>query len=286
MTEIVNIESLRVLSQIFTPTSFKKVVREGDFSFFDRKISKHFSKHSATSNLQLIMKIYNKLENYYRCEYIFKNKLFNEILNDYGLDDTRTFSEFKVGSSKADLVLLNGCIKIFEIKTELDDLSKLKKQIEDYQKIADIVNIVSDSKFISKLLIEYKNTNVGIIEFTDQDFLIVHQEAVVVSSMFKFDTLFKMLHKREYLDLVKLNFNFIPDVPNTKVFKVCYKLLETIDILHFQKQIMTILKKRNIECPEILNSSETPSELKHICYTMNFNSNEYEQLFNFLNKKI
>lgn len=286
MTEVVNIESLRVLSQIFTPASFKKVVREGDYSFFEKKISNHYSSHSATNNLQLIKKLYTELEIYYRCEYIFKNKLFNEILRKYSLQTTTTFSEFKVANSKADLMLLNGCIKIFEIKTELDDLSKLKKQIDDYQKIADEVNIVTDSKFISKLLNEYENTNVGIIEFTNKNSLKTYQKAHAVPSMYKFETLFKLLHKKEYLYLVERNFNFIPDVPNTKIFKVCYELLQNIDIVDFQKQILTILKKRNIECPEILMSKQTPSELKHICYTLDLNSNEYEQLFNFLNKKI
>ena len=286
MREEINIESLRVLSQIFTPSSFNKVVREKDFSFFNKKISKHYSKHNSSNNLQLIKKLYLDLENNYRCEYFFKNKLFNKILKEYSLTTTTAFNEFKVGNSKADLVLLNGCVKIFEIKTELDDLTKLKKQISDYQKIADLVNIVTDSKFIPKLIAEYKDTNVGIIEFTSKNSLKIHKKAIQNSSKFEFDCMFKLLHKKEYLNLVKRNFGFIPDVPNTKIFRVCYDLLESIDILDFQKQVITTLKKRNIDCPELLKSKDTPTELKHICYTLNFNSNEYDDLFNFLNKKL
>jgi hypothetical protein len=286
MKEALNIESLRVLSQIFTPSSFNKVVRGNDFSLFNRKVSKYYSNHTAANNLQLIKYLYSELESKYRCEYLFKNKLFNKIFKKYSLATTTAFNEFKVGNSKADLILLNGCIKIFEIKTELDDLSKLKKQINDYQKIADLVNIVTDSKFVDRLLSEYEKTNVGIIEFTNKNSLKIRKHALTDSSFFDFDTLFKVLHKKEYLYLVERNFKFIPDVPNTKIFRVCYELLQSVDILDFQKQVLTTLKRRKIECPDLLKSNDTPSELKHICYTLDFNSNEYEQLFNFLNKKI
>lgn len=286
MVTVNNVESLRVLSQIFTPSSFNKVVRERDFSSFNKKIAKHFTEHNAVNNLQLIKEIYTVLEENYRCEYFFKNKLFNKVLKEYSLSTTTAFNEFKIGNSKADLILLNGSIKIFEIKTELDDLSKLKKQIQDYQKVAEYVNIVSDSKFINKLTEEYRNTAVGIIEFTEKKSLKVCKKAQSNQLNFDFETMFKLLHKSEYLHLVKMNFGFIPEVPNTKVFRVCYELLKTIDIIDFQKQIMIILKKRNIVCPELLKSKNTPTELKHICYTLDFNSSEYDNLFEFLNKKV
>lgn len=286
MSEVLNIQSLRVLSQIFTPSNLNKVVREKDTSYFNNKISKHYPNHNSTSNLQLIRGVYSILEKNYRCEYFFKNKLFNNILKEYSLATTTVFNEFKIASSKADLILLNGCIRIFEIKSELDDLSKLKKQIQDYVKVADYVNIVSDSKFISKLLTEYQDTNVGIIEYTEKNSLKIRKKPKQNICTFDFDCLFKLLHKVEYISLVKKNFGFIPDVPNTKIFRVCYELLTSIDIIDFQKQVLSTLKKRNVECPEILKSKNTPAELKHLCYNLNFNSEEYDDLFNFLNQKI
>lgn len=285
MGKAANIDNFRVLSQIFSPAYFNKLIRDNNYSVFEKKISKYYSNHTAESNNQLIKHLYSDLQNNYRCEYFFKNKLFNKILKKYSLSTTTAFNEFKVGNSKADLVLLNGCIKIFEIKTELDDLTKLKKQIVDYQKIADEVNIVTDSKFIEKLLLEYKDSCIGIIELTNKNSLKTHQKAKRTTAYYEFDSLFKILHKKEYLYLVKRNFNFVPDVPNTKIFRVCYELLNSIEIIEFQKQVLTILKKRNIECHDLLLSEETPSELKYICYTLDFNDHEYNKLFNFLNRK-
>ena len=111
------------------------------------------------------------------------------------------------------------------------------------------------------------------------------KEAIEKNDGFDFETLFKLLRKQEYLDLIKLNFEFIPDVPNTQIFKVSYKLLQGIDIVLFQKQVLNVLKQRKIERPDLLLSERTPSELKLICNTLDFNEDDYEQLYHFLNKQ-
>ena len=103
--------------------------------------------------------------------------------------------------------------------------------------------------------------------------------------MFEFDTIFKILRKQEYLDLVFDNYEFIPDVPNTKIFRVCYELLGKIDIVDFQKQVLSKLKERKLQNPVLLKSTNTPKELKHICNTLDFSEQEYQKLYNFLATK-
>ncbi len=282
----VNTNNLRPLSQIFTPASFNRMIRENDLSSYKVKVSKYFPDSNSLNNHQLLKNIYSELETNYRCEYLFKNSLLNKILKKYSLSTSTAFNEFKIGTSKADLILLNGCIKIFEIKTELDDLSKLKKQISDYQKVADFVSIVTDHKFVKKLIEEYKGTNVGIIEFTAKNTFKTHQKALQNCGMYNFDTLFKLLHKNEYLQLISHNFNYVPNVPNTKIFRVCYNLMKDISIDTFQKQVLASIKKRKIECPEFLKSDETPVELRQICHALDFSANDYHKLFAFLNYKI
>lgn len=276
------VQDLRVLSQIFSPSMFQKIVREDDFVLFQRRTSKYFKLTSNGTNLDIIKSLYKSLQMQYRCEYVYKNNLFLDILKEHSLKETLILNEFKLGSSKADLVMLNGVVRIFEIKTELDDFSKLSKQINDYQKFANEVNIVTDEKNAEKLKIEYANTTIGIIALDAKNKLQTLQKAGTNSSLFDFDTIFKILRKHEYLDLVMDNFGVIPDVPNTQIFKTCYKLLEVIDIIDFQKQVLNKLKERKLQKPELLKSSNTPRELKHICNSLNFNEQEYHKLYNFL----
>jgi hypothetical protein len=283
MVEIM--QNLRVLSQIFSPPMFQKIVREDDFALFKRQTKKHFDATSYNTNLDIIKSLYKSLQKQYRCEYVYKNNLFLEIFKKEKLETTLMLNELKVGASKADLVLLNGSIRVYEIKTELDGLGKLSKQLNDYQKFADKVYVVTDKKFAEKIKVKYANTNIGIIVLDTKNKLETIKEANENSSLFEFETIFKILRKQEYLDLVFDNYGFIPDVPNTKIFRACYELLAKMDIVDFQKQVLSKLKERKLLNPDLLKSRNTPKELKHICNTLDFNEQEYQKLYNFLATK-
>src|SRR5690606_14779718 len=200
-------------------------------ALFKRQTKKHFKPTSYNTNLDIIKSLYKSLQKQYRCEYVYKNNLFLEIFKKEKLETTLMLNELKIGASKADLVLLNGSIRIYEIKTELDGLGKLPKQLNDYQKFADKVYVVTDEKFAEKIKVEYADTNIGIIVLDDRNKLATVKEANKDSSLFEFDTIFKILRKQEYLDLVFDNYEFIPDVPNTKIFRACYELLAKMDIV-------------------------------------------------------
>lgn len=279
-----SIQNLRILSQIFSPSMFEKIIRGQDTLFFNKKINKHFhSQKNNNTNLNIIKTVYKDLQKDYRCEYIYKNNLLLDIINKHCLDETLTLNELKIGSSKADLVLLNGIIRIFEIKTELDGFSKLSKQISDYQKFADSVYIVTDEKYAQKLKIEYANTSIGIIVLNKNNELIEEKKASNSDENLDFETIFKVLRKQEYLDLVKSEFGFIPDVPNTKIFKVCYEMLyKKMSVKQFQEKVLLILKKRKLHSPNLLTSKKTPKELRYICNSLNLKEKEYEYLYNFL----
>lgn len=270
---------------VFSPTIFKDIVRNDNVIPFQNKISKNFSKSEDVTNLQIIKKIYKQLLNNYRCEYIYKNKILLEIIKEYSLKNTVIFDEFKIGKSKADIVMLNGSIKVFEIKTELDNLDKLSKQIDDYKKIANEINIVTDERFGRILIEKYRKSEIGIIVLNTENKLIAIKKPQGLKSNFDTTTLFKLLRKQEYLDLVHENFHHIPKVPNTKIFRECLLLLKSLDVIEFQNQVLKKLKKRGLESPQHLKSRKTPVELKHICNTLDFNNEEYEKLYNFLNNK-
>lgn len=283
-----NIDSFRSLSEIFTPSNFNKIVRQGDYKLTTKKIKKHYFSCSKNTNYKKVIEnLYIQLQADYRSEYFYKNSLFNKyLLKQYSLSTTSVFNEFKIGNSIADFVLLNGSVRIFEIKTDLDGLDKLEKQINDYKQFADLVYIVTSSKYVNKVLADYANSTIGVIEFTQRNTLREHKKAESNSQYFSHQTIFKTLRKQEYLDIVKSHFGSIPDVPNTKIFRACLELVLKIEITNFQKLAFNKLKNRKIKCPNLLESEKTPIELKHICYTLDFSEQEYNSLYTFLNKSI
>ncbi|QLH47507.1 MAG: sce7726 family protein [Bacteroidota bacterium] len=129
------------------------------------------------------------MQKQYRCEYVYKNNIFLDIIKEHGLKDTLTLNEFRVGASKADLVMLNGMVRIFEIKTELDDFSKLSKQLNDYQKFADGVSIVTDERNAEKLklsmqiptlVLSYLTQRINCKQLRKQ--VVIHRYSILIQS--------------------------------------------------------------------------------------------------------
>ncbi|MFC4094653.1 sce7726 family protein [Euzebyella saccharophila] len=279
------ISKIRSLSQIISPANFKKIVRKGDCYSTFYKIKRYTKVTDSTTNLEVINFIYKSLLKNYKNEYVYKNILTNKLLlKKYSLRNTIALNEFNIGKSIADFVLLNGEARVYEIKTELDNLEKLDKQVLDYCKFADKVYIVTSSKHIKKLIELYGNSSIGIIELTSRNALKIVNEAENNLSTLNHEILFKTLRKQEYLELIKEHFKFIPEVSNTLIFRECLKLAKEIEISIFQKLVINKLKARNISNPKIIKEESIPESLKHICYTLDFTENEYEELNSFLNK--
>jgi len=278
--------SLKVMAEIFSPSIFREIIHGGKNDAIIKKIKRYTLANNQSDVSEAIKLLYSALLASYRTEYFYKNALLTEqLLKKYNLSTTIVLNEFKIGNSKADFVLLNGESRVYEIKSDLDSLQKLPKQIADYKKFSDKIYIVTCEKFIEKIMEEYENSSIGIILFNEQNELKEFKSAKSDSSQLEHEIIFKTLRKNEYLDIIKNYFGFIPDAPNTKIFSVCKELVSEIDIKEFQKLAVEKLKKRRLQCVDLLKSNSTPNELKYLCYINDLSEMEYLRLFKFLNRK-
>ncbi|MBO8163906.1 MAG: sce7726 family protein [Brevibacillus sp.] len=78
-------------------------------------------------------------------------------------DEVSTF-EMNVGASRLDIGRINGKSYAYEIKTELDSLDKLDKQIQDYSQVFEFVYVVVHTKHLPKVF-ELVPESCGIISF-------------------------------------------------------------------------------------------------------------------------
>ncbi len=83
----------------------------------------------------------------YKGEEILKYKLFQNYINKKNI--VAAF-EIKVNNSRVDFLTINGHTTSFEIKSELDNLSKLSKQMADYMLVFEYNYLVIDEKHIEK----------------------------------------------------------------------------------------------------------------------------------------
>lgn len=284
------IESARSLSQILSISFFKKVIYKDDTSMIRARLKKHYHNVSSSQSQKygyIIADLYDVLKTNYCNEYIYKNTIVNELLlKKYGLEQTVLLNEFSINRSIADLILVNGEPVLYEIKTALDNTDRLPSQIEDYRKAISKICLVVSSKSVSEVLEKYSSTEIGVYEFTEEHELLVHREANENSIYLEHATLFRLLRKDEYLKIVQEYFGFVPDVPNTKIFSECLKLVSLINVTELQRMVFSQLKKRKLKCPDRLQSEETPYELKHMCYVLDLSEAEYDKLYKFLGNNV
>lgn len=118
---------------------------------YDNLIETIDSSFLSTMANENIHKIYNKIiMNYYPNEICIKSSFIKQVLIS-GKKHVTIF-ELPVGSSRADLCKINGESIAYEIKTDLDNFSRLQKQIDDYYKIFEKVFIICSETNVENII--------------------------------------------------------------------------------------------------------------------------------------
>lgn len=93
---------------------------------------------------------YCYLQQHYRCEYVYKNEIANQLLLARHNDNSATLlRELASDTSIADIVIVNGNTTAYEIKTELDNFDRLEGQLVSYQGLYDHVYLVTHPKAVA-----------------------------------------------------------------------------------------------------------------------------------------
>lgn len=158
---------------------------------------------------QNIRTLYNEIINkYYHNEITIKSNFINNIL--LKSNNHVTFFEFNLENSRADLCKINGHSIAFEIKTDLDNFSRLKKQISDYSEVFENVYVICSKANVFNILgiipfycgiYSYNITKNGKYKFKKE------KEALTSLNLNRLKQL-KLLTKKELINnFSKLNFS-------------------------------------------------------------------------------
>ncbi len=218
-----------------------------DFTSIEYKIEnydKKWLKSSKVTYLDYLKHVYSILALNYQNEYIFKNEFLNKwLISEIGENNSKIFSEFRVGNSVADLAMFNGCSKVFEIKTEFDSDFRLPLQLENYNKAFNEIYLIVPETKLS--FYEKYDKTVGLIAFNsrnDNSFNLSRN----ASNDLEIDplTIISILHTNEYKSIVKNHFGYLPEMTSFSQFKICSELICEIPKDELNKLFITQIKKR------------------------------------------
>lgn len=241
------INQLRDYSSLFSRSEAISWLKM-DFNSINYKIERYDEKwleHKKSTYLDYLKHIYSILEGSYQNEYILKNEFLNAwLIKELGESNSQIFSEFRVGNSIADLVMFNGCSKIFEIKTEFDSDSRLKAQLQSYEKAFNQIFIIIPKSKLS--IYEKQEASIGIITYDQKsdNLFSLHRNASV---NFEIDplTIMPILHTSEYKSIVNEYYGFLPQMTSFNQYKVCSELIYEIPLNQLNKLFIDAMKKRS-----------------------------------------
>ncbi|OZI07804.1 hypothetical protein BWI93_12610 [Siphonobacter sp. BAB-5385] len=274
--------NLNALSKLVSNAGFKRLVNKEDYKSYGIQIKNLLKASGKSLNKKhsindLINISYEHLLANYRYEYLYKLVWLNEyVLRNYSLSDTVILNEFKINSSIADIILVNGTNKVFEIKTELDSPERLKNQINDYYKAFSEVYIIIHHSDIEKY-IHIVDENVGIMIFSSCNSIKLLRNSRPVNHKLDSVVMAKALRKDEFLAMTKNLLGYIPIVKPVMMFKTCMAEISKLPPEKIQQEFLKAIKNRiNLNTNDLINTQGVPNILKFSCYLSNISTNNYK----------
>lgn len=229
---------------------------------------------------------YERLLKNYRSEYIYKNAIANNILlGKHNLNTSFMLQEFRIGSCKADTLVLNGTSNIYEIKSELDSLDRLQKQVDTYLQAFDMVHVITFPGQAEKIK-QHVPKCVGLMELGKKNNISTIREAKSGKKKIINAVLFESLRAVEYQAIIKQHYGFVPDVPNTRKFQACKELFVKIKPEIAHDLAVLELKKRggSIALKDFITS--VPRYFKSVSLSGKFSKKEAERLNELLERSL
>lgn len=278
---------ISAISRLFSSAVFKELVREGRSPMFARLATEVLG-DTRVEDKQLVSGFFDSafdiLKNKeYRHEYIYKAALTKRVLlGKHSLNTASMLSEFRVGSSKADLVILNGTASVYEIKSERDSLSRLKQQIEDYRKVFAVVNVISGENHIESVK-NLVDEDVGILSLSERYEIRTVREAAVVPEKVSPTMIFESIRRDEAVMILRLLGRRIPDVTNIEMHSALAAEFEGLAPQETHKMMVEVLKATRNLSPLSALLSELPESLYSAALTYPLRRSNPTNLINAIN---
>lgn len=213
------------IAKIFSSSNISSV-SGGDLSLVTRVAKCYQDSFNDTFTVASVFDFcYSLLCREYRNEYYYKNSIAKKILlGRHSINSSTMLTEFRVGANKADCVIINGISTCYEIKTDYDNLTRLKSQIDSYLKIFDKVNVVVSKKNLTSVL-HTAPEEVGVILLNKSGTFREMRPAKLTDVQIDVRVLMRSLRRDEYVGLTESVFGAAPNVANTEIFRECERLL-------------------------------------------------------------
>ena len=238
---------LSALSRLFSAAVFREMAKKGQSGLFCRlfgqtdlieRLDQSATVGDTFDSAFDILKIVG-----HRDEYIYRAAISQKVLmGTHSLRTASMLNEFRVGSCKADLVILNGTATVYEIKSERDSLARLVNQVENYKRVFAKVNVIASEGHIDGVLNTIPD-DVGVMCLSKRYRITSVREAADRPERICPVTVFESLRMAEGIAILRAMGVAVPEVPNTRKHTAMRELFATLDPVAVHAEMVRTLKR-------------------------------------------
>ena len=249
---------------------FLECVAHGKHYPILKELGDHFSSFSPPSENASLRSwfdfFYSLLLKQYRCEYVYKNTITTKLYltGRHSFENSLLTDEFSIGNSRADVVILNGTSTVYEVKSKYDSLERLECQITDYRKVFDRIYVVTTAEK-SKLVLDKVSGLVGVLVLCDNGNLDTIRKAESNKVNTDPAVIFNCMRRAEFCSVIKERFGYVPDVPNSKLYRESKKLFCQLDPSESHDLMVEKVRMRGKRKPFVDLINDVPNSLSHAC---------------------
>ena len=212
-----------LMNKIFTVNSLKKLIDDKNIKVYKEAVKATSVDSNNKTNSEILQELYKYMFRNHRNEFFFKNTIVNKILlGRHSINTSTAIRELPIDNNILDLVVINGVGQVYEIKTGLDNLTRLNEQLDSYYRVFSYCNVVTEQSHVDQLKIKLKDTPTGLIVLNKRGSLHVERKAVEYKDNLNKKSMFDVLRKYEFEEIIQQNFGKLPNVPQSKYYDECF----------------------------------------------------------------
>jgi hypothetical protein len=187
---------------------------------------------------------YSYLAQYYRCEYVYKNEIANQLLlARHQYNSATLLRELASDQSIADIVIVNGHTVAYEVKTELDNFDRLASQTTAYRSLYDSLYVVTHARAISTL--EQRLTpEIGLMVLDEQAQIHEVRAAAIRPDLFEPAKAVLTLRQSELVKALEKRTGKFPRMGTASVLTYCHTLYLSLSREEARQVFYEALKSR------------------------------------------
>lgn len=215
---------------------------------------------------QILDQIFKLLAAHYQCEYVFKNAVASAIRShNRGFKNVVVMDEFRAGDCRADVVAVNGTSIAYEIKTDLDSLDKLPKQLDTYRTVFDEIWVATTPTLCSKV-VTMAPPHVGIAVLGANMRLKTTRKASSNRQHVSPNHIFDCMRREEFVAALRQLTGTVPAATPARMYTECKNIFRTLPPDAAHAAFVSAMKSRAVP-NSLISNNAIPSSLTYLCLT-------------------